>query len=111
MALICQVVVFKREKGRRQLTYQRKPCVCQSSAVHTILNSRAKVMKPAQYLYLHGNSIPALSLWHSRRDQNTLLVHDCTASWEFFLFLVNAQFKNMIKDRERVNHEPLEEGL
>jgi len=62
MALICQVVVFKREKGRRWLTYQRKPYVCQSFAVSMILNSRAKVMKPAQHLCLHGNSILALRL-------------------------------------------------
>ena len=80
MALICQVVVFKREKGRRWLPYQRKPYVCQSFAVSMILNSRAKVMKPAQHLCLHGNSILALRLWHSGRDQNTLLVHNYTAS-------------------------------
>lgn len=62
MALICQVVVFKRENGRRWLTYQRKPCACQSFATSMILNGRAKVIKPVQHLCLHGNSIPALRL-------------------------------------------------
>lgn len=110
MALICQVVVFKRENGRRWLTYQRKPCACQSFAMSMILNSRAKVIKPVQHLCLHGNSIPALRLTQA----GTKIHSSCTITLQvrsFFLSLGNALFKNTSKDRKRANHTQLEESL